>query len=130
MPEGVSVRPAAAADAAALAEIFNQGVEDRVATFQTALATAEDMEELVAADPVFVVAERAGTIVGFGRVSPYADAHPYYAGVGEASVYVAREARGTGAGRALMDALAAAGETAGFYKLTGKIFTSNEPSRR
>jgi phosphinothricin acetyltransferase len=128
MPDGILVREAATGDADAVAEIFNQGVEDRVATFETNPAGAEDMEAQITAGGVFLVAERDGVIVGFARVTPYSDPHPYYAGVGEATVYVERGARRSGAGRMLMEAVEVAAEEAGFYKLVGKIFTSNEPS--
>jgi phosphinothricin acetyltransferase len=128
MPDGLLVRDAVKGDAAAVAEIFNQGVEDRVATFETNPAGVEDIEAQIAAGGVFLVAERDGVIVGFARVTPYSDPHPYYAGVGEATVYVERGARRSGAGRTLMEAVAVAAEEAGFYKLVGKIFSSNEPS--
>jgi phosphinothricin acetyltransferase len=61
-------------------------------------------------------------------VGPYDDAHAYYAGVGEATLYVDREARRGGAGRALLSALADKAAQRGYHKLVGKIFTSNEPS--
>jgi hypothetical protein len=35
--EGIHIRDAALDDAAAIAEIYNQGVEDRIATFETEL---------------------------------------------------------------------------------------------
>ena len=66
------------------------------------------------------ISERAAT--------PYDDPHDYYAGVGEATLYVDRVARGAGAGRALLEALAEEAARRGYHKLTGKIFTSNEPS--
>ena len=54
---------------------------------------------------------------------------PAYAGVGEHGVYVARAARGQQAGRRLLDALAAASEQAGLYKLTSRLFADNAASR-
>jgi L-amino acid N-acyltransferase YncA len=75
-----------------------------------------------------LVAERSGRVVGFARISPYDDAHHYYSGVGEATLYVEREARRGGVGAALLTALAEEAMRRGFHKLVGKIFTSNEPS--
>jgi phosphinothricin acetyltransferase len=43
-------------------------------------------------------------------------------------MYVASAARRRGIGRRLLEELAGAAERAGFYKLTGKIFTTNRPS--
>ena len=124
---GPAIRPAAPADAARLAEIFNQGVEDRVATFETRLAEAEDAARWISED-VVVVMERDGEVAGWAKAGPYSDRHHYYDGVREATMYVAREARRQGLGRELLGALAGAAREAGAHKLVGKIFTSNEPS--
>jgi phosphinothricin acetyltransferase len=43
-------------------------------------------------------------------------------------VYVASEARGQGVGRRLLEAVSAAAEEAGYYKLTSRVFTTNEAS--
>ena len=51
-------------------------------------------------------------------------------GIAEASLYVAREARGRGAGRVALSALIEAAEEAGFWKLLSRIFVENQPSRR
>ena len=67
-------------------------------------------------------------MIGWARVSPYDDAHDYYSGVGEATLYVERAARRGGAGGALLAALAAEAERRGYHKLIGKIFNSNQPS--
>jgi phosphinothricin acetyltransferase len=122
-----AIRPAERADAERLAEIFNEGVEDRVATFETQLAGPGDAVRWIETDLV-LVAERDEAIVGWAKASPYTDRHHYYDGVREATMYVAREARRTGIGRKLLDSLADAATAAGIHKLVGKIFTSNEPS--
>jgi L-amino acid N-acyltransferase YncA len=123
----VAIRRAEAPDAARIAEIFNQGVDDRVATFETRLAGAEDAERWMAEDLV-VVAERDGALIAWARAGPYTDRHDYYDAVREATLYVAREARRTGAGRATLAALADEAARDGAHKLVGKIFTSNRPS--
>jgi L-amino acid N-acyltransferase YncA len=123
----LSIRRAGFGDAGRVAEIFNQGVEDRVATFETRQAELEDAARWIESDLV-VAAERDGVLVGFAKASPYADRHDYYAGVREATLYVERGARRTGVGRQLLEALADEAAAAGAHKLVGKIFTSNEPS--
>jgi len=110
-----------------MAEVFNQGVEDRVATFETNPATAADASRWIA-DDLVIVGERDGDVVGFAKASQYADRHAYYEGVREATLYVEREARRTGIGRRLLEALAEAAAGDGANKLVGKIFTSNRPS--
>jgi L-amino acid N-acyltransferase YncA len=123
----LATRRAESPDAARIAEIFNQGVEDRVATFETRPADPGDAARWIEGDLV-VVGERGGAILGWAKASPYADRHPYYDGVREATLYVERGARRTGVGRRLLEALAEAASEAGAHKLVGKIFTSNEPS--
>jgi phosphinothricin acetyltransferase len=122
------VRPATAADAGAIAAIFREGIEDRVATFETSPPAEGAMESLVDAQTPVLVAERDGAVVGWAKVSAYDPVHSYYAGVGEATIYVARDARGGGVGGALVEALAGAAEAAGFFKLVGKVFTTNAAS--
>ena len=124
----MQVRPAVSADAARVAAIYNQGIEDRIATFETSPRSESDVAEWLAPGllPV-LVAERDGTVLGFARVSEYSD-RCVYSGVGELGVYVDRSARGAGVGRALLASLAEASERAGLYKLIGRIFSDNEPS--
>lgn len=122
-----SVRPAEPGDAETVAEIFNHGVEDRVATFETRSADVADAARWIESDLV-VVAERDDALVGWAKASPYADNHHYYDGVREATLYVERGARRAGVGRVLLKALADAASADGAHKLVGKIFTSNGPS--
>src|SRR4051812_1831003 len=123
----MTIRPAAAGDAAAIAAIYNEGIEDRVATFETRPRDAREVAEWIAGGLPFVVADDGG-IAGFARVSPYSD-RCVYTGVGEHGVYVARSARGRRLGVALLEALAGACESAGYYKLTSRVFADNAASR-
>ena len=74
-----------------------------------------------------LVAEHDGRVCGFARLSEYSD-RCVYQGIGEHGVYVGREARGHGLGRALLDALADEAARRGYYKLTSRIFSDNEAS--
>jgi phosphinothricin acetyltransferase len=122
------VRPAEPRDAAVIAAIYNQGIEERQATFQTRPHSAEDFTKRIADQQPFLVVEEDGVVVAWAAVLPYCDTAPYYAGVGEATMYVERSARRKGYGSHLLTELASAADQGGFYKLTGKIFTSNRPS--
>ena len=125
----VKVRAAQARDAAAIAVIYNQGIEERQATFQTRLHGPDDfLERIRDARRPFLVAESDGDVVGWAAVVGYSDRAAYYSGVGEAMLYVERSARRRGVGSRLLDEVAAAAERAGHYKLVGKIFTTNIPS--
>jgi phosphinothricin acetyltransferase len=122
-----TIRRPHAGDASRIAEIFNQGVAERVATFETTPAPREAAERWIA-NEIVVVADYGGSSVAWAKASPYADRHHYYDGVREATLYVERQARRTGIGRGLLAALADAAAEEGAHKLIGKIFTSNEPS--
>jgi L-amino acid N-acyltransferase YncA len=124
-----TMRAAAASDADAIAAIYNEGIEERVATFETRPRSASDVAHWFDDGLPFIVAVADdGSVVGFARVSPYSD-RCVYSGVGEHGVYVARSARGRGLGRALLEALSAESARAGLYKLTSRIFTDNGASR-
>lgn len=126
----VRIRPARTGDAVAIAKIHNQGVADRIATFRTEPRPPAEVEQLLAAETLLLVAEREGEVVGWAGLGPYDDPNPWYAGVGEATVYVDRATRGAGAGRELLAALERGAEAEGRYKLIAKIFDTNGPSLR
>ena len=125
----MTTRPATPADAAAIARIYNDGIADRNATFETRLRTAQDILGWFDGVHPIVVAERDGAVVAFAGTSTYRP-RDCYAGVAEFSVYVAREHRGHGAGREAMLALIEAAETAGFWKLVSRVFMDNAASLR
>jgi phosphinothricin acetyltransferase len=119
-------------DALAIAEIYNQGIEDRIATFETEPRTAEAVEELLgdrASRYPAVVVEDGRRVLGFAWTSEYRP-RAAYGGVAEVSIYVARGARGQGAGRLALGALLTEAERRGFWKLVSRIFPENLPSRR
>lgn len=122
-------RAATPDDAPAITEIYNQGIADRIATFETRPRTPEDIRAWFAETrfPV-VVAEQDGQVIAFASTSLYRP-RDCYAGIAEYSVYVARDARGHGAGRAAMLALIDAARAAGFWKLVSRIFVENASSR-
>ena len=124
----LEIRPATVDDAAAVAAIYNEGIEDRLATFETSPRSADDVRAWLADELPFLVAVAAEQVVGWARVSPYSD-RCVYDGVGEHGVYVARSARGGGVGRRLLSALCDEAERAGIYKLTSRVFTDNAASR-
>ena len=124
-----SIRPARAADAEAVAAIYNEGIEQRVSTFETERRTAADIGAWLAAGErlPLIVAEEQGAVIGWARILAYSD-RPVYAGVGEVSVYVTGAARGRGIGRSLLEALQETAEELGYWKLVGKLFTENAAS--
>ena len=126
----LSIRPAIARDAAAIAAIHNEGIADRIATLRTAPRPVPEVEAAIESGSTLLVAERDGTVVAWAALGPYDDRNPWYEGVAEAAVYVARAARGQGAGRRLLAALEEAAEAGGRFKLIAKVFDTNAQSLR
>jgi phosphinothricin acetyltransferase len=122
-------RPAAAADADAIAAIYNEGIADGVATFETRQRTADDVQQWLGGRfPAVVVENNTGTVIAFAATSEYRP-RECYAGIAEFSVYATRAARGHGAGRLAMQHLMEAARKAGFWKLVSRVFVENRASR-
>ncbi|MBI2681517.1 MAG: N-acetyltransferase [Candidatus Solibacter usitatus] len=125
----MQARFATPGDAAAIARIYNEGMQDRVATFETRLRTEEDIRAWFDGVHPIVVVEDQGRVISFGATSAYRP-RDCYAGIAEASLYVARDARRKGVGRLTLAALIDAAEAAGFWKLLSRVFPENRASLR
>ena len=123
----LSARPAKVRDCGAIAHIYNQGIDDRVATFETHHRTNADILTWFGNRFPVVVVEDDRQVIAFASTSTYRP-RDCYAGIAEFSVYVAREARGRGAGTVAMQALIRAAQEAGFWKLVSRIFPENTAS--
>ena len=124
----ITTRRATKADAGAIARIYNQGIEDRIATFETRPRTAEEVAGWFDGLHPAVVAEEDGRIVGFASTSSYRP-RECYAKIAEFSVYVARDSRGRGVGRRALEAVIEESRKAGLHKLVSRIFPENVASR-
>jgi phosphinothricin acetyltransferase len=126
-----TIRPATTADCEAVAAIYNEGIEERTATFETKLSSAADVRKWLRAGErlPLLVAEDDGVVVGWARILGYSDVRAY-AGVGEVSIYVTAAARGRGTGRALLEGVQDVARELGYWKLIGKLFADNAASAR
>jgi phosphinothricin acetyltransferase len=122
-------RAASPDDADRIAQIYNEGIADRVGTFETRPRSAADIRAWFDGVHPIVVVEHDGTVIAFASTSSYRS-RECYAGIAEFSVYVARAARGLGAGRIAMQALIDAVKPAGIWKLVSRIFVENTASRK
>jgi len=115
----IDVRAAAAPDAAAICEIYNQGIADRMATLETEWRTPDErarwMEARGPRHPV-IVAETGGVVVGWASLNSF-NPRPAYDNVADLSVYVERGWRGRGVGRRLLERLVAIARDLGYHKL-------------
>jgi phosphinothricin acetyltransferase len=126
-----AVRRARAADAAAVADIYNQGIAARGATFETEPRTEEDRRAVIAnGDPRFpiLVADLDGRVAGWASLTQHSARH-CYRGIAEISVYVDARSRGRGVGTALMNAAIDEARGLGFWKLVSRAFLFNGASR-
>jgi L-amino acid N-acyltransferase YncA len=130
----IAIRAATEADAAAICLIYNQGIEDRIATLETELRTPEERRQWMAArgprHPVFV-AEAASpsgaatsTVVGWSSLNAF-NPREAYRHVADLSVYVERGWRGRGVGRRLLEHLIERARTLGYHKMMLSTFPFN-----
>jgi L-amino acid N-acyltransferase YncA len=128
----LTIRPARPQDAATITAIYNVGIAERAATFETEPRTVEQVAARIEqADryPMLVAVDsETGMVVGWAGASEYR-ARPCYAGIGEFSIYLAVEARGQGIGKRLLTALIDAARERGFWKLLSRVFLFNTASR-
>jgi phosphinothricin acetyltransferase len=126
------IRAATAADAAAICRIYNQGIEDRVATLETEERTPEERAQWLEArgpgHPVLVVEGDDG-VVGWASLNVF-NARRAYDHVADLSLYVERGWRGRGVGRRLLEALVERARALGYHKLVLAAFPWNEAGMR
>jgi L-amino acid N-acyltransferase YncA len=115
-------------DAPFLAAIYNEGIEDRLATFETRPRSADDVRAWFDGRHPIVVVEHDGQIIAFASTSMYRP-RECYAGIAEVSVYVARRFRGRGGGRMALSELIDQARAKGFWKLVSRVFPENLASR-
>lgn len=124
---GKITRAANVSDAEMIANIFNEGIEDRIATFETELRSADDVRQWFASDRPIIVVENDGDVAAFASLYPYAD-RACYAGIGEFSVYVSRKHRGAGLGTLALNGLINAASQRNYWKILSRIFPENKAS--
>ena len=132
----IRIRAADVRDAAAIAAIYNEGIEGRGATYETTPRSADDVRRWFV-QPAriprpFLVAESTersgGELLGWVRASEYRS-RACYDGVAEFSVYIAASARGKRVGDALMARFVTACAESGIWKILSRIFPENAASR-
>lgn len=108
--------------------VYLEGIETGQATFETVAPVWEYWDSSHHSFARLVARSGAGELAGWAALSPVS-VRAVYAGVAEVSVYVGREFRGAGAGRALLETLVAESETNGIWTLQASVFPENVSSR-
>ena len=126
------IRAAAAADADEVCLIYNQGIEDRIATLETELRTPDERRLWLSSrgprHPV-IVAEEQGRVVGWGSLNSF-NPRAAYDHAADFSVYIERAWRGKGVGRTLLEALIERARALGYHKLVLAAFPFNDMGMR
>jgi L-amino acid N-acyltransferase YncA len=125
-PPSVDVRALTEADWTAVADIYWDGMRDGLATFETEVPSWAEWDAGHLAGHR-LVAEVEGEVVGWAALAPVSTRR-CYSGVVENSVYVARDVRGHGIGRALLERLIADARRAGIWTIQTSIFPENRAS--
>ncbi len=128
------IRPAREEDTAGLREIFNEGVQDGLATFETEPITLDEQRRRIVAasqDPEhpLLVAELRGWPLGWVTIQEY-DPRAQLDHIGEVFVYVRRSFRNYGVGRQLMKTIQREAQNLGYRKLIGHVLADNHDSLR
>ena len=124
----LAVEPMAPADWPAVRRIYEEGIATGRATLETEAPEWEAWDRVHRPECRFV-ARRDHAVVGWVALNA-ASRRAVYRGVAEVSVYVAADARGSGVGRALFEALIPASESAGIWTIQAGVMADNEPSLR
>lgn len=128
----ISIRPADAGDAAAIAAIYDEGIASGVATFARGPHDPAERRAWLAARPerapVFV-ADEGGAAIAWSALAPLSH-RAWYDGVAEYTVYVANASRGRGVGATMLAHLIETAPTHGYYKLVGHILAGNAAGLR
>ena len=122
----LSIRSMTPEDWPAVARIYQEGMDTNLATFQTECPSWDEWNaaHLTKCRLVAVVGD---AVAGWAALSPYSS-RSVYSGVAHLSIYIGQEARGVGVGKALLTAIIAASEEAGFWTLQSGIMENNTAS--
>ncbi|KAA6451279.1 MULTISPECIES: arsinothricin resistance N-acetyltransferase ArsN1 family A [Bacillus] len=126
--DNIDIRKAVHNDLPFILNIYNQGIEDRIATLDQDLKTMNEIEIWFQEHQgrySVLVAESKGKIAGWASLNPYSHRCAYQ-GVADLSVYVDRSFRSKGVGSFLLQSLEKTAKENEFYKIVLYTFPFNE----
>lgn len=127
MNTGLTVRQATIEDVGSILEIYNQGIEDRIATLETEAKDRAYIESWFQDHQgrySVLVTEKEGLVVGWAALNPYSH-RCAYSGVADLSIYISREFRGQGIGASLLERLEGIAKSGQFHKIVLFTFPFN-----
>lgn len=123
----ITIAPMSEAHAEEVLAIYQAGIDEGNATFETTAPTWQAFDAGKLAEHRFAAVDEDGKVLGWVAASAVSD-RCAYAGVVEHSVYVHPAARGRGVARALLQALIESTESAGIWTIQSGIFPENTAS--
>jgi L-amino acid N-acyltransferase YncA len=132
MIESLAVRSASRDDLAAIRRIYNEGIEDRVATLDIEPKTAAEIEAWWhdhEAPYAVLVASESDAVLGWASLNRFSQRCAHSA-IADLSVYVARSHRGRRIGTELLRRLEERAGAGGFRKIVLHALDSNEHGKR
>ncbi|TDT46663.1 phosphinothricin acetyltransferase [Maribacter spongiicola] len=122
----ITIRTMLPTDWEFVANIYKEGIDTGMATFETKVPTYEAWDKAHMSTCRFV-AESNTEIMGWVALSPVSN-RCVYGGVAEISVYISKKSRGKGLGRSLLEHVISASEQEGIWTLQSGIFPTNYSS--
>jgi L-amino acid N-acyltransferase YncA len=114
------VRVASIGDIEQIAEIYNQGIEDRIATLETNVKTVDEMKQWLTIrserHKVLVLEGENRVVKGWASLNIF-NTRECYQGVADLSIYIRREERSKGLGTKLLSSLIEVAKQVDFYKM-------------
>ena len=107
-------------------EIYKQGIETKIATFETTTPSWENWDNNHLKFCRFA-AETNREVVGWAALSPFSK-REVYNGVAEVSIYISLSHSGKGVGKKLLRRLVEESEAKGIWSLQSSIFPENKAS--
>ncbi len=127
----VTIRLAERRDAEAMRAIYNREVLESTVTFDMVTRSLDDqvawIDEHSGGHPAVVAVDGGEQVIGFGSLSPF-HPRPAYSPTVENSVYVHRDHRNRGVGRAVLEELVRLGQAHGFHSMIARIVGGHETS--
>jgi L-amino acid N-acyltransferase YncA len=127
MSQSLRVAPMSADHSQAVLAIYQAGIDEGQATFETVAPSWADFDAKRLTEHRLVALDDSGHVLGWAAASPVSD-RCVYQGVVEHSVYVAPDARGRGVGTTLLRALIASTEAGGIWTIQAGVFPENTAS--
>ena len=128
-----NVRIAQQNDIPFITKIYNEGIEDKIATLETRLRTEEEMLDWLnnrsEKHKVLVIEDESNTVHGWASLNVF-NSRCCYSGVVDISIYISRIMRGKGLGKQLLRSLIQTAKDEGFHKLVLSTFNTNEAGKK